>query len=265
MKIRDIPADASTLLSALPRHLPGGDAGVLLLHGYTGTPRDFAGMADHLQSTGFAVSVPRLPGHGTVGMDFLHAGARDWLRAAVDAWMDLRAKCGTVHVVGHSMGGVLAALLASRFPVARLVLLAPAFRFANRLLGWSGLVGLFVSRFKRKDSVATEASDSDTTALSREYWQWRYPRQAASYLRIRRMAVRALPRVTADTLVILGQEDRSVPATVVTLLHERMTSAILRSTVCRSSPHRLLTGPDAADINAAVTSWLSDGPSGSVG
>ena len=256
MKIGDIPPEASTLLSALPRFLPGGDAGVLLLHGFTGTPRDFAGMADHLQAKGFAVSVPRLPGHGTNGMDFLQAGWRDWMRAAVDAWMDLRAKCATVSIVGHSMGGVLAVLLAAHFPAARLVLLAPAFQFTNRLLPWSGFVGIFVPRIRWQATSRQGVTDNDYASLSREYWQWRCPRQGTSYLRLRRMAVRVLPRVTSDTLIIVGKADRNVPASVAPFLEKRLTSAATRSIVYDNASHLLFTGPEAADVRAQVSSWL---------
>lgn len=256
MRIREVPPAASTLVSALPRHLPGGDAGVLLLHGFTGTPRDLARLAEHLRSTGLTVSLPRLPGHGTNGMDFLQAGWRDWLRAAVDAWLDLRARCAVVHIVGHSMGGVLAVLLASHFPAARLVLLAPAFQFTNRLLPWSLLVSLFVRRIRWQVTAQQEIFDNDLAALSREYWQWRYPRQGASYLRLRRMAVRALPRVTSDTLIIAGKADRNVPASVVSFLEKRMTSAVTRHLVYESASHLLFTGPDAQGIRTQVSSWL---------
>ena len=256
MRIRDIPPDASTLVSALPRFLPGGDAGVLLLHGFTGTPRDLAGLADHLRSAAFTVSAPRLPGHGTSGMDFLQAGWRDWLRAAVDAWLDLRARCAVVHIVGHSMGGVLAVLLASHFPVVRLVLLAPAFQFTNRLLPWSFLISLFRRRIRWQVTATQEISDSDLAALSREYWQWRYPRQGVSYLRLRRMAVRALPKVTSDTLIIAGKADRNVPSSVVPFLEKRLTSAATRHLVYESASHLLFTGPDSQTIRKQVSSWL---------
>jgi carboxylesterase len=259
MKIHDIPRDASTLRSALPRLATEGQAAVLLLHGFTGTPRDLAGLADHLHENGFAVSLPRLPGHGTNGMDFMEAGWRDWLRAAVDAWLDLRARCGIVHVVGHSMGGLLAVLIASHFPVNRLVLLAPAFQFTNRLLPWSAVISPFVRRIPWKVTAAQEISDHDLAALSREYWQWRYPGQGASYLRLRRIAVRSLPRVTSDTLIIAGTADRNVPPSVVAYVESRMTSAVTRHVIYEGASHLLFTGPDAHAIRAEVRGWLQAG------
>jgi carboxylesterase len=259
MRIRDIPRDASTLLSALPRLVPEGDAGVLLLHGFTGTPRDLAGLADNLRANALAVSLPRLPGHGTNGMDFVEAGWRDWLRAAVDAWLDLRARCAVVHIVGHSMGALLAVLLASHFPAGRLALLAPAFQFTNRLLPWSFLISLFARRIRWRVTATQEISDGDLAVLSHEYWQWRYPRQGVSYLRLRRMAVRALPRVTSDTLIIAGMADRNVPSSVVPFVQQRMTSATTRCLVYESASHLLFTGHEAHAIRTQVCSWLLTG------
>jgi len=42
--------------------LRGGDTGVLLVHGFTGSPHDFEYMANELNKAGLTVSVPRLPG-----------------------------------------------------------------------------------------------------------------------------------------------------------------------------------------------------------
>ncbi len=260
MRLQSIPSAASTLPSALPRFIPGGDTGALLLHGFTGTPRDLGGLSEHLHADGFTVSVPRLPGHGTNGLDFLQTDWRDWLRAAVDAWLDLRARCGVVHLVGHSMGAVLAALLASVFPTTRLVLLAPAFQFTNRLVTWSWLIGPFVKRMQWQVTAQQEVSDRDYAALSREYWQWRYPRQGGSYLRLRRMGVRALGRVTSDTLIIAGLADRNVPSTVVPFIEKRMTAAATRHVLYTNASHLLFTGPDAEAIRSDVSLWLRPKP-----
>src|SRR5580704_15003176 len=44
---------------------PGGPDGVLVLHGFTGSPFSMRPLADKLAEAGYAVELPRLPGHGT--------------------------------------------------------------------------------------------------------------------------------------------------------------------------------------------------------
>ena len=47
----------------------GGNTGVLLCHGFTGTPASLRPWADTLAAAGLTVSLPRLPGHGTTWQD----------------------------------------------------------------------------------------------------------------------------------------------------------------------------------------------------
>jgi carboxylesterase len=256
MNLRGIPADATTLPRALPLRLEGGDTGALLLHGFTGTPRDLSGLALLLHRNGMTVNLPRLPGHGTNGGDFLQSGWRDWLRSAVDAYLDLRSRCAAVHVVGYSMGGILATLLAARFPVQRLVLLAPALKARNPLLPWSPVLGLFIRRVRGQSTSLQPAHDEHYAQLAREYWSWRYPGQAASLLRLKRMASRALRRVTADTLTIVGAMDRSVPLSVIPFIESRLAAARTRHLVLETSPHLILAGPDGERASAEILQWL---------
>lgn len=175
MKLRRIPRDTAALDSTLPLLLPGGREGALLIHGFTGSPMEVAGLAQRLHAAGLTVSVPRLPGHGTRGDDFLQTGSRDWLRAAVDAWADMKGRCDTVHLIGHSMGGILAVLLASHFPVGRLVLVAPALRASNPLLAITPILGLLVRKVRWPVTTTRSVTDPDTAVLAREYWAWRFP------------------------------------------------------------------------------------------
>jgi esterase/lipase len=71
------------------------------------------------------------------------------------------------------------------------------------------------------------------------------------------MAVRALGRVTSDTLIIVGAADRNVPPTVVPFIEKRMTSATTRHLVYGNASHLLFTGPDAGEIRAQVSGWLT--------
>ncbi|MHC4377365.1 MAG: alpha/beta hydrolase [Planctomycetota bacterium] len=103
-------------------------AAVLLLHGYSSSPRDWAGLPEALATAGWAVHVPLLPGHGTHPEDLAATTNAD-LRTAVRAEFDaLAARHERVVVAGFSMGGALATELAAERPVERLVLVAPYYR-----------------------------------------------------------------------------------------------------------------------------------------
>jgi carboxylesterase len=87
-----------------------GDVGVLLCHGFTGTPASLRPWAEYLAGEGFRVSLPRLPGHGTSWQELNQTGWPDWYAAVDRAFGQLDRSCRTVAVGGLSMGGALAAL-----------------------------------------------------------------------------------------------------------------------------------------------------------
>lgn len=101
------------------------DTVCLLVHGFIGSPRDFNQLGRHLTDKGFSVRVLRLPGHCTTCVDFAHLPKGELLKAVRQEYLDLRSHYKRVYVIGFSMGGSLATLLASQEPVDRLVLLAP--------------------------------------------------------------------------------------------------------------------------------------------
>jgi carboxylesterase len=120
-------ADRSDVLpGAEPLSHAGGAAGVLVLHGFTGSPGTMRSVADALVGAGFTVELPRLPGHGTTIEDMVVTGFADWAAAAEAAYDDLAGRCERVVVVGLSMGGTLTCWLAARRPeVAGIVVVNP--------------------------------------------------------------------------------------------------------------------------------------------
>jgi carboxylesterase len=94
----------------------GGDGplGVLVVHGFTGNPSSMRSWADQLERDGFAVSVPRLAGHGTDWHELNQTRWEDWYGVVEAAFDDLSKRSERTFVCGLSMGGGLALLLAAR-------------------------------------------------------------------------------------------------------------------------------------------------------
>jgi len=95
---------------------PRGRVGILLSHGFTGSPASMKPWAEHLAAQGYAVSVPRLPGHGTTWQDMNKTTWADWYGEVERAFEALANQVDTVVVCGLSMGGGLALRLAADHP-----------------------------------------------------------------------------------------------------------------------------------------------------
>lgn len=145
--VRNIPASCEPH----GRLIPGGPLGCLLLHGFSGSPREMIPLAEALAEEGWTVSVARLAGHGTSPDELAGTIWQDWVTSARDAFQALRQRCSRVAIVGLSMGGALglylaateepAAVVAISTPIRVRPLLARASRAASRM--WPHVPVLF--------------------------------------------------------------------------------------------------------------------------
>lgn len=112
----------------------GSEVGVLLVHGFTGTPQSMRPWGEYLGAAGLTVTCPLLPGHGTRWRDMARTTWEDWY-GAVDAEFErLTDRCEQVFVMGQSMGGTLALRLAEEHGarVAGLVTVNASLRIERR-------------------------------------------------------------------------------------------------------------------------------------
>lgn len=115
-------------VEARPELTGGRRIGVLLSHGFTGSPVSMKPWGEFLAELGYAVEVPRLPGHGTTWQEMNKTSWADWYAEITRAFEKLSAENDAVVVAGLSMGGALVLRLAADHPdrVAGVVVVNPA-------------------------------------------------------------------------------------------------------------------------------------------
>lgn len=96
--------------------LGDGLVGILMIHGFTGSPASMRPVGEWLAGQGLRVKGVRLPGHGTNVEDLRTRRWAEWIDEAGRGLTALRETCRTVVVFAQSMGGSVALHLAATRP-----------------------------------------------------------------------------------------------------------------------------------------------------
>jgi carboxylesterase len=201
-----VAQSAPVLPGAEPIDLPGGPVGVLLSHGFTGTPQSMRPWAEHLAAAGLTVRCPLLPGHGTRWQDMNDTTWDDWFGAVESAFDDLRRTCSTVFVMGLSMGGTLVLRLAElrAEQVTGIVVVNTSLATERKDAKLLPLAKRVVGSFP---GIASDIKKPGVTELAYD----RLPLKAAwSLQRAWPVVHRDLPSITAPVLVFRSSVDHVV-------------------------------------------------------
>lgn len=107
---------ARVMEGAEPFRMKGNRAGVLVSHGFTGTPQSVRPLEEALVQAGFTVAGPRLAGHGTSVRDMAKSTAADWISSLEEDFAWLRERTDGIYITGLSVGGTLALYMAAMHP-----------------------------------------------------------------------------------------------------------------------------------------------------
>jgi carboxylesterase len=233
------PFDAGAVPTA-----DGLRVGVLLVHGFTGSPASMVPWGRHLAAQGFGVSVPRLPGHGTSWQEMNRTGWADWYGEAERAFEKLRADTDRVVVGGLSMGGGLALRLAAEHgrDVAGVVLVNAAVASQRK-----DLLALPVVKHVLP-SMPGITNDIKKPGVE-EYGYRRTPLRAAHSMMSGWKALREqLPKVTAPLLLFRSAVDHVVDPSSAALIRSTVSSRDLTERVLENSYHVATLDNDAPVI-----------------
>ena len=222
---------APTLPGAEPFSAFDGPNGVLVLHGYTGSPHSVRPLGEAFADAGFSVELPLLPGHGTSVEDLLACRFHDWAEAAEAALESLAARSDRVVVAGLSMGGTLALTLMLGHPeicggvVVNPLVEPPADSFLEMLQGLldSGT-----------DRVPAIGSDIAKPGVMEQAYDATPIEPLLSLFEATKELSARLGELTAPVLLLSSRQDHVVPTSSGDLLAERAGGPVERVFLERS-------------------------------
>jgi carboxylesterase len=212
---------AAVIKGAEPFGFDGDETGVLLIHGYTGSPQGLRMWGEHLNNKeGFTVLCPRLPGHGTSHQDLATTRWEDWVGEAEMSLRGLRERCSTIFLCALSMGGAIALDIAARQPdVVKGLTLVNPFLYTDdpraKLAPLLGKLPLFVK------GVGNDVADPS----QRELAYSKVPTKSTASMLPALARVRAeLPKVQAPALLMVSRQDHVVKTGNTQLIYDTIAS-----------------------------------------
>jgi carboxylesterase len=199
--------------------------GVMLVHGFTGTPADMRPLAELLHQRGADCHVPMQRGMATDITSLPTTTATVWRASMLEAWREHTSRYRRTVLVGYSMGGASAILMAAETPPDLLLLLAPFVKINDRRAVFLPIakrmmkdIRLFTNvDFANPDvqkwfDVALPGLDIADPEIQRQVTAESGvpPVVIAELQTFGGMALRAARQVTAPVVILQGHEDEVV-------------------------------------------------------
>lgn len=218
---------------------PNASTGVLLSHGFTGSPVSMLGWARYLTEAGYAVSLPLLPGHGTTWQELARTPWQRWYQGYEDAYTELAGRTERVVAAGLSMGGALALRLAALQPVAGVAVVNPGLTIADPRARYAHLLKYLMPSVPAiGNSILKPGQDEGAYA--------RTPVGAvAQLLRLFKDTAELLPRVSAPVIAFRSTVDPVVPESSMDQLRLLVGSSDLEVVPLTNSYHVATMDHDA--------------------
>ncbi len=222
-----------------------GRTGVLISHGFTGTPQSMRPWAEHLAAQGFTVRLPLLPGHGTTWQELNGTTWTDWYAEVRRGYDELAERCDTVFACGLSMGASLVTRLAEDLAdqpsskLGGLVLVNAAYGTMRK----DAALARYLARAVRsRPGIGSDIKKAGVTELSYD----RTPLRAfVSMQALWRLVIADLGKITVPILHYRSAEDHVVDALSSKLLHAGATATTVREVSLPDSYHVATLDNDA--------------------
>lgn len=227
--------------------------GVLLIHGFGGSPAQMRPMADALAKAGFTVSTIALTGHAKTLEAMAASTWQQWLADARKGFDQLTQRCEKVSVAGLSMGGDLTLILAGERPVYRAIPVCAPIKAKDWRAKYARLFHRLMPYQDWSGSPPFPGVLTDYT-LS-------YPgvptRKVVDLQVLMGMAAKALPNITCPLLVVEAGHDDAIHPKSPQWILSRAASKQKQHLLLPGSPHTATIGPECETLFETAIEFLN--------
>ena len=235
----------------------GSSGAVLLLHGFGDTPQTLRELGGVLHADGFTVLAPLLPGHGGTLPLFAKSRSEDWEAAARRAYRELHERHPAVCIVGLSMGGALAARLASQEEgVSSLVLVSPYLSMPARI-SWAASLHSILTLFTPYVGGRPNRSIHDPVARAKSLgFGVTTPRLVRELREVARRGREALPNLRVPTLMLQSREDNRIAPSDASAAFAAIGAPNRELIWLKGCGHVITVDLERGRVFAATRAWL---------
>ncbi|MDT8897316.1 MAG: alpha/beta hydrolase [Thermanaerothrix sp.] len=238
---------------AQPFFFPRGRTACLLIHGFTGTPKEMRKLGEYLADLNYTVLGIRLAGHATRLEDLMRCRWEDWLASVEDGLALLHANYDQVFAIGLSMGGVLALLAAANYPLHGAVGLSTPYDLPHdwrlRFIRW--LKHLL-------PTVPKGTPDWHNPALAKDHREYpAYPTAGIEQLMGLLAKMRQeLPLIRIPVLLIHSRQDRAVSPENAIRIYEHLETPEKKLIWLENSGHVITCDTDHPIVFHEIATFL---------
>ncbi len=153
-----------------------------------------------------------------------------WIQRAYDAIEAALSKNRKVIVIGFSMGGVIASSIAAKYPIEKLILLAPAFEYVTLRLV--------------KDLVTSKVAKRWIKPMVQ---QGNYPPLPEhfnnTFTEVVALCKNSVANIQCPTLILHGSSDEVIPLRSSDYVYQNISSQYKKRIILSNVAHRLLDDP----------------------
>lgn len=239
--------------TAEPFFFPGDRTGCLLIHGFTGTPKEMRWLGEYLSEQGFTVLGIRLPGHATQPDDMIRTRWWDWLAAVEDGVHLLQNYSDHVFLIGLSMGSALALTMAARMHVAGVVAMSTPYDVAA---GWRKHYLRPISVFHPAVPKHHYGITNSTSGKEQVSYSFYPTRSLAELVDLLAEMRKSLPRIENPVLLMQGQMDQTVTTENFRVIFDALTIQEKHMVLLENSGHILPRDEDRFKVYQEITDFI---------